>query len=426
MPDQLICPHCNQPITITEALSNQLKQQMEEEWRKKVEEKEKEINKQLEEAKKREEELKKQQSELDEQVKKKTEEQLQAIKKEMWEKAQNAAGEKFSLQLKDLEEQLKEKAQKADELEKNELELRKKQRELEEEKKEFELKLMRQMDEKRKEWEEKVEKQAQERHRLKELELLKQLEDTKKTLAEAQRKAQQGSQQNQGEVLELDLEKTLREVFAKDRVEPVGKGVSGADIVQYVCSPNGTECGIILWEIKQTKNWTEGWVSKFKDDLRAQKANVPVLVTTALPKGIEGFGWYNGIWVTEPKYASNLAVALRRNLLGVAYERAISAGKGKKSELLFEYVSSHEFRQRVEALVEVFSEMQEQITKERASFEKQWKQREGQLKRLLLNTAGMYGEMQGLVGSAMPEIKGLEFGTELQLEDGEEKERTLF
>ncbi len=431
MSDQLLCPQCGYTITITEALSKQLRKDVEAKLTAELTKKEKEVEEKLAVTKQKELELQQQKETLNQEISKKTEEQVQVLKKELWIKAQEAATQQQNLKIKDLEEQLKERQQKTEELEKQELELRKQQRQLEEAKHEFELQMIRKFDEQRKTLAEDIEKKVQDEMRLKLLEKDKQLEDTKKALLEAQRKAAQGSQQAQGEVLELDLEKTLKEMFSRDGIEPVSKGVVGADIIQQVCNPSGQLCGVILWEVKQTKHWTEGWITKFKDDLRAQKANIPVLVTTALPKEIDGFGLYKGVWVTEPKLAVSVAVALRKNLLDVTYERSIASNKGEKADLLFGYVTSHEFRQRVEALVEVFSEMQSQIVKERIAFEKSWKQRESQLQRLFINTAGMYGEMQGLVGSAMPEIKGLELNSpqEPQLKAGtemESKEQMLF
>ena len=259
----------------------------------------------------------------------------------------------------------------------------------------------------------------QEANRLKLLEKDKQIADMRKLVEEAQRKAAQGSQQNQGEVLELDLEETLANTFSYDVISPVGKGVHGADIIQNVRNSQSQSCGVILWEVKRTKNWTEKWVGKFKEDLRNAKANIPVLVTTSLPKGVHGFGAYKNIWVCLPEYAIQLATVLRKNLIEIAYERLASKGKDEKQELLYNYLSSHEFRQRVEALVEVYQEMQTQIDKERAAFEKIWKQREMQMRRLFVSTSGMYGEIQCLVGSSMPEIKGLE------LESGQDKQQEL-
>lgn len=400
MSDQIICPNCGKPIQITDALTKQLQKDSEQKFQA---------------------ELLKIKKQNENNLKKLEQEQLQKeleLKRQLWQKAQEKAEEKLSLELKDLQSQKQEAEKSKKDLQNQILEERKKSREIKEQSEKIKL----EFDKKLEEDKEKIEKlafqKAEEEHRLKDLENAKMTTDLMKQIEELKRKAQQGSQQNQGEVLELDLEQTLAKFFPGDLIEPVAKGVNGADIIQTVCSKSGSKCGVILYEIKQTKRFSEGWITKFKDDLRSAKANIPVLITTALPDGINGFGFYQNIWVISPAYVTQLAISLRKNLIAVAYERAISAGKGKKSEMLFDYISSHEFRQKVEALVEVFSDMQSQLNKEKIAFEKQWAQREKQIQRLLLNTAGMYGDMQGLVGSSMPEIKGLEMG---QLEDGEQK-----
>jgi len=414
MSDQITCPNCQTQITISQALSVQLSVKLKEEMAKK--QKEFEIQKKA---------LDVERTQLEKQIEEKASQKAEVIKREYWQKAQLQAAKKIDLELKSMKEELDEKRKENEELNKKELAMIKEKRQLDEDRKKLELDVARKIEEERNILTEKIEKETLEKSRLKILELEKKNKDTQKALEEAQRKANQGSQQNQGEVLELDLEKTLAKNFPQDQIEPIGKGVSGADIIQAVRS-NNQSCGVILWEVKQTKNWTEGWVDKFKSDLRSQKANIPVLVTTALPKKIEGFGFYQNIWVCLPKFAVSLAVALRRNLISSAFERAAAVGKGEKAELLYSYVSSHEFRQRVEALVEVFQDMQGQIFKERTAFEKSWKQREAQMQRLFVNTAGMYGEMQGLVGSTMPEIKGLELNGQNQLNEKNKSENSLF
>ncbi|NMC36540.1 DUF2130 domain-containing protein [Candidatus Beckwithbacteria bacterium] len=412
MPDQIKCPHCGEQITITEALTKHLQAESEVKFKKQIEA----LQNQIEANK---EAMVQEKAELEKKLKAQLWSQAQ-------EKAEEKMAEKYDLELKELKEKTSEDDKRKKEMEEQILAERKKMRELEEERRRERLELDKKLQQQRQKLEEEIGKQVGEQHRLKDLEKEKTINDLLKQLEEAKRRAQQGSQQNQGEVLELDLEKSLQENFPHDLIEPVGKGVSGADIIQTVHNNSGSLCGVILWESKRTKHWTEAWVSKFKDDLRAAKANIPVLVTTILPKDIEGFAKYKGIWVVTPVLAVQLAMALRQNLLAVAYERAISAGKGKKSELLFDYISSHEFRQKVEALVEVFSEMQTQVIKERVAFEKSWQQREKQIQRLMLNTAGMYGDLQGVVGSSMPEIKGLELGEENKQLKEKNQDQTLF
>ena len=231
------------------------------------------------------------------------------------------------------------------------------------------------------------------------------------------RKAQQGSQQTQGEVMELDLEELLADAFSNDEILPVGKGVRGADIKQVVRSPKGYICGVILWEIKRTKAWSDGWVTKLKEDLRAEKANVPVIVSIETPKEAEsGMGVKDGVWVVKYPLVLALGSLLRKSLLDVGYEKAVSLNRGKKADILYEYVTGHEFRQQVEALAESYHEMQEQLEKERIAMQRQWKAREMHIRKMIGATAEMYGSMQGLVGSSMPQVKGLEM---MELESGE-------
>ena len=360
------CPHCGKQIEITEAL----RQDVEEDVRKGIEER---------------------------------------LKKEF--------DEKSSTELEDLKRQLNEKNKKVEEMREAELKLREDKRLIEEEKKELKLEVQRQIDEERKNIEEAVLKHAVEEHRLKDLEKEKRISDLQTQLEEALRRAKVGSQQLQGEVLELDLEETLRLSFSNDDIEPVGKGVKGADVRQIVKSPKGYICGVILWETKRTKAWKDEWVTKLKSDLRAEKANIPVIVSSIFPKVVkDGFGLYEGVWIVSFELIIPMATILRKNLLDLGFQKAVSAHKGEKADYLYEYVTSHEFRQQLDALVEVYSEMQYQLDKEKAAYERIWKAREGQIKRLVTSTANVVGSIQGRVGSSALQIKGLDFP---ELESGD-------
>ncbi|HSH55772.1 MAG TPA: DUF2130 domain-containing protein [Candidatus Limnocylindrales bacterium] len=253
-------------------------------------------------------------------------------------------------------------------------------------------------------------KVADERQRLNIAAKEKQLQDALKVNEELQRKLQQGSQQMQGEVMELDLEQALANAFRDDCLTPVAKGVNGADISQTVCNSRGTACGIILWEIKRTKNWTDSWIPKLKADLRNAKANIPVIVTEAMPKQLEDeIGQLEGVWICKPKHTVVLGALLRQGLLDVAVQKALAQNKGGKAEALFSFVTSHEFVQQVESMLETYQEMSLQIQKERVAYEKLWSQREKQAQKLFMGTANIIGGMQGHIGqSSMPRIKGLE------------------
>jgi hypothetical protein len=253
-------------------------------------------------------------------------------------------------------------------------------------------------------------KEADERQRLNLAAKEKTITDLQKALDDAQRKAAQGSQQLQGEIMELDFESALAEAFRDDDIEPVGKGVKGGDIRQVVKSPKGFACGVMLWEIKRTKNWTEGWIAKLKDDLRAEKANVPIIISEVLPKDMHtDLGLINGVWVCKPALAVPLGNLLRKNLLDVYREKAIADNRGTKAESLYGFVTSHEFAQQIESMVETYREMNNQIMKERVAFEKSWALREKQAQKLLLSTANIVGSMQGHIGQGTAlKIKGLE------------------
>jgi hypothetical protein len=255
-------------------------------------------------------------------------------------------------------------------------------------------------------------READERQRMNLAAKEKTIADLQKAMDEMQRKAAQGSQQLQGEIMELDFETALAAAFRDDIVEPIAKGVRGGDIRQIVRTPQGTTCGVMLWEIKRTKNWTEGWIAKLKEDLRSEKANIPIIVTEAMPRdSAQDMLVHEGVYICTPSLAVILGTLLRKSLLDVGRQKALEANRTTNAEALYNFVTSHEFVQQIEVMVETYQEMRGQVTKERVTFEKLWAQREKQADRLLMGTANIIGSMQGQIGEAsMPRIKGLELG----------------
>jgi hypothetical protein len=215
---------------------------------------------------------------------------------------------------------------------------------------------------------------------------------------------------------EPDIQAALERQFPQDRIDPVLKGARGADIQQRVRSERLEDCGLILWETKNARNWGPAWIDKLKQDQLAAGAAAAVLVSVALPDGIEGFGRIDGVWVAGIKTWPALAVALREQLIAVAYARAASEGKNEKMELLCQYLAGDEFRQRVEAIVEAFTAMQVQIHKERRAMEKQWAEREKQIQRVIGSASSMYGALQGIVGGGLAVIPALELEGEQRLD----------
>lgn len=310
--------------------------------------------------------------------------------------------------MKKMQEKLEAEEKKRREAEKKELEFIKIQNELEDKIRSQDLAIARKLQEERKLIVAKTQKESEEKFRLENLEMRKQLDDTKKALAEAQRKAHQGSMQTQGEVLELTLEEQLKSNFPHDKITAVPKGISGADIIHYVIHQSGQSAGTILWESKRTKNWTEDWVQKLKDDGQKTKASICVLVSEVLPKDIDNFGFYNGIWVCDYASIIGLTTALRNQILAVYSIVTVNTGKDEKMEILYDYLCSPAFTQKIETIVETFLGMQKSLEKEKIAMTKIWTVRETQIKRLEDSTIKMYGEIQGIAGKNLPNIEVLE------------------
>jgi hypothetical protein len=288
-----------------------------------------------------------------------------------------------------------------------ELELRKQKRSIEEREKALELELTRKLDEERLKIEEAITRRLDEQHRLRDAEKDKKLQDAIKANDELRRKLEQGSQQTQGEVMELQLQQLLSNAFPEDQIEPVPKGVNGADLIQRISSRTGNPCGTIMWETKRTKSWSDSWLQKLKDDQRVLKAEIAILVSDALPRDCENFKHVSGVWITNSQCALSLAFALRLQLIEVEMTKLAAVGKNEKMEILYRYLSGSEFRQRVEAIVEAFVEMQDELQEERRIAERRWAKREKQIQRVIANTSGMYGDLQGLIGTSLQAIPAL-------------------
>lgn len=326
----------------------------------------------------------------------------------VYENERQLSDSKKNQEIKLLNEQLGQGKKQIEEMQKTELNLRKEKTALEDAKRAFELEKQRQLDNEREKIRHDAQEKAEEESRLKISEKDKQLQDAIKVNQELQRKLQQGSQQTQGEVLELELEEILKAEFQYDEIMPVPKGVSGTDIVQKVKDHSGRLCGHIAWESKKTKAWSDSWIQKLKDDQRTIKADLAVIVSAVLPEGVKGFVLREGVWICDIKLAVALATALRINLESITREKAMSVGKNEKMEVLYGYLTGVEFKQRVEAIVEAFTNMDEGLRKERLAFEKIWSEREKQIRKVITNTVGMYGDLSGLV--TLPQIKKLELG----------------
>lgn len=414
------CPNCGFDIEISEILTHQIEERLKKDFEDEVKKREKELDRRASELERIEGELKEASEEIDERIAEKLKEKEEELGKE----AENKARESLKVELDDLKSAIEEKDKKIKDSQMAELELRKKARELESKKDELELEVARKIDEERENIRQEALKQFGEEHYLKDLQKDKRIQDLMKMLEDAKRKAEQASMEAQGEVLELDLEGALKSAFPTDNINPVPKGMRGADVVHEVFSDSHQLSGIILWEAKHTKNWSNKWIEKLKDDQREVSADIAVIASRAMPKEIENFGLMDGIWITNLGSVLGLATALREQLIDVSFAKLSAVGKKGKMEALYHYLSGPEFRQKVEAIVETFTMMNDQLDKEKRAMQRIWKEREKHIQRITVNTVGMYGEMRGIIGAALPEIEALELGPierPKELEEGNKK-----
>jgi hypothetical protein len=408
--DSLTCPHCGESFPITTALQQQLIAPLRMELETEAAGKAAALTKREAELREKESAVTVAGERIEDEIAKRVAERQVMLEEAMRKEARDLA----AVELEDMRRQVTEKTEKIAELQRTELDLRERERKLEDDKTSLELEVARKVDAERDKIEAAVSTRFAEEYRLREKDHAKQMDDLREQLSIMKQKAEQGSQQMQGEVLELELEQLLKTSFPIDVIEPVPKGAPGADVLQGVTTQTGHNSGVIIWESKRTKHWSDGWVGKLKDDQRAAKADIAVLVTQALPKDITNFGQQDGVWVTTYACALGLAAALRQGLIQLMHMKMASVSKDEKMEVVFTFLTGSEFRNRVQAIVETFIAMQADLETEKRVSVKRWAQREKQIERIIDNTAGMYGDLQGLIGASMQSLPALEAGEEVE------------
>ena len=411
----IICPNCKTEIKLTESLAAPLIDATRKQYEQRLAQKDSDIATREHAMREKEKLLADAKNKLDQQVADQVEDQLKKdrtrIAAEEAKKAKQAAAtdlEQKAQELAELQEVLKQRNEKLAEAQNAQAELIKKQRELDDAKRELELTVQKRIQEGLAVTRQEAKKEAEDEQKLKVMEKEQTIAAMQKQIEDLKRRAEQGSQQLQGEVQELELENLLRGKFPFDAIEPVPKGEYGGDVLHRVVSAGGQASGTILWESKRTKNWSDGWLVKLREDQRAAKAEIAVIVSQVLPKGVETFEMIDGIWITHPRAALPVAAILRQSLLEIAMARQASDGQQTKTEMIYQYLTGPRFRHRVEAIVEAFSTMQEDLDKERKAIMKQWAKREEQIERVMGATVGMYGDLQGIAGKSLQEIEGLE------------------
>ena len=420
----VVCPQCKTEIKLTESLAAPLLESIRRDYEQRLTQKDADMAKREKTLHEREAVLQKQKESMDEQVAQKMQQEQGRIAAEEAKKAKLAVGNELNQKVKeinDLQDILKQSDIKLADAQKAQADLIRKQRELDDAKRELELTVEKRVETGLAAAREKAKKEAEDEMKLKVMEAEQTIASMQRQIEDLKRRAEQGSQQLQGEVQELELEALLGTRFPRDTIQPVPKGEFGGDILHRVIGPLGQQCGTILWESKRTKNWSDGWLPKLREDQRAAKAEIAVIVSQVLPKDVETFGLVDQVWVAHPKLALPVAIALRQTLIEIAGARQASEGQQTKMEMVYQYLTGQRFRHRIQAIVEAFSSMREDLDRERKAITKQWSKREEQIDRVMQATVGMYGDLQGIAGKTLQEIEGLEFQGLLDFNADEDK-----
>jgi len=414
---QIKCPSCGVSIDVQDILAHQLEEEIKSKYqnllaaeRQRYEQEQSRLNQERETF----EQKKKQENELFQQrLEAKLRDERRAIEERLKSKLADEQAEQF----KALQRELDDKSAQIKELNRAKADIERLKREKDELREAVELDLQRRMNEQLHTERERIKKLEEEKNELKLRELQKQLDDQKKLTEEMKRKQEQGSMQLQGEVQELAIEEWLAMQFPLDSIEEVKKGARGGDCIQVVNTHNRVNCGKIYYESKRTKDFQPSWIEKFKADMREKGADVGVLVTDAMPSGFERMGIKDGVWICTYEEFKGLCTVLRETVIQIGLAVASQENKGDKMHMLYDFLTSNAFRMQVEAIVEGFSCMKNDLEKEKRAMQRIWREREKQIDKVITNTIDMYGSIRGIAGNAIQPVKALELPGEDLLDD---------
>jgi hypothetical protein len=427
---EIECPNCKTKFSLSSVVSDKLRERLQDEIEQNITRKiekvkqteieeqkrllQSEYDKKIEEFQKKflEEQGKQKQLQTEYELKLQRAQQESEIKMNRLLKEQELMLESLRKQFEDAQNELERRNKELEEARQIERELRKKEAILVEREKNIDIEVQRKISEERIHLEKLLQEQAQIKFQNEYAPKLREKDHTiemmQKRIEELNNKLQLTSQQLQGEAQELLLEEKLQQRFPLDRIEPVPKGVRGADVVQEVFDRTGTMCGKIIWESKRTKDWNNDWIQKLKEDQREIGAEIAIIVTQAMPKDISSIGLLDGVWVCDFSSCIGLAMSLREHLIQLRTFKEAMIGKETKMEQIYNYICSEQFAQKIKAIVETFKTMKEDLDKERIAMEKHWKKREEELSKIMKNTVRIYGELEALIGNQLPEISLLQ------------------
>jgi hypothetical protein len=408
MENSISCPSCGTAINVNEVLYHQLEGQIKKDYDRKSAEREKDLQGKLELLQTEKELLAQEKEKLKEVVDAEVQTKLKTEKTKLEELLRNKIEQETSEQVEQMQKELGEQSEKLKELNKSKAEIERLKREKDQLREDIALEKEKEFSDKLREEQKRIQQVVEEANTLKLKEREQIIEGLKGQLEEARKKAEQGSMQLQGEVQELEIESILRGMHPLDEITEIKKGQRGADIIQVVRNMQGTACGKIYYESKRTKHFENGWLQKLKEDNLEAKADILVIITEAMPDGVDKFVIRDGVWICSFREIRSLTMALRYALVQVQAVTITQQGKETKMELLYNYLTSQEFRGAFEAIIDGFNEIREGHAKEKQRIQAFWKEREKQLERVLGNAVGFYGSLKGIAGASIPDIKLLE------------------
>src|SRR5690554_5951865 len=405
---QIKCPNCGTSIDVQDILSHQLEDEIKQKYQAQLAQEKKKFEAEYDSLNKAKEEFEEKKKKENELFQERIEKQIKEEKKLLEEKLRAKINEEKADQIESFQKELNEKSEQIKELNRTKAEIEKLKREKEEIKEAVEAEAQKKLNETLLTEKEKIRKAEEERNELKFKELQKQLEDQKKLTEEMKRKQEQGSMQMQGEVQELAIEEWLASQFPLDTIEEIKKGARGGDCIQIVNTRTRQNCGKIYYESKRTKDFQPTWIEKFKNDIRDKGANIGVLVTEVMPSDMDRMGLKDGIWICNYDEFKGLCNVLRESIVQVNLAISTQENKGDKMHMLYDYLTSNQFRMQIEAIVEGFTSMKTALDSEKRAMQRIWKEREKQIDKVTANTIDMHASIKGIAGNAVGNIKSLE------------------
>jgi len=406
--EQIKCPNCGTNIDVTNILSHQLEAELQAKFQAQLQSERSKMNEAVEKLRDEKlvfEENKKREKELfQEQLEKLLKEERRSIEEKLKIKLAEEQSEQFDA----LQKELNEKSAQVTELNKTKAEVERLKREKEEAQSIAQLAAETKMNEILLLEKEKIKKLVEDSNELRIKELQKMLEDQKTLTEEMKRKQEQGSMQLQGEVQELAIEEWLIAQFPLDTIEEIKKGARGGDCIQIVNTRSDQNCGKIYYESKRTKEYQAGWIPKFKADMREKGADIGILVTEAMPADLDRMGMKDGVYVCTYEEFKGLSGVIRETVIQVHAALGSQVNRGDKMHMLYDFLTSTNFRMQVEAIVEGFTSMKDGLETEKRSMQRIWKEREKQIEKVIINTIDMHASIRGIAGNAIQSVKALE------------------